>query len=412
MYNLQAYLTEFLAKYIPFLSEKAWLLDGIVDAILLTALLVVTWLVYIICFHFIYRYLIRLIKKSHFSWDNEFIESRMIKRMTRFIPALVLWHWAPEVLRKDLPSKIAEIVFTIVLIIVGLTVLYSALNTFHRLYQRNKISREVPIDGITQIIKIILGIAAGILILSAILGKSPALIFSGFGALTAILMLVFKDPLLGLTAGIQLCSNRLIAVGDWIEVPKYEANGTVLEMGLTTVKVQNWDKTITTIPTYSLISESFKNWQGMSESGLRRIKRSLFIDMKTIRFLEEGEIKALKENPLLKDYLDAKLQELNKDDPAYPQAERRLTNLGTFRAYTYAYLRAHGNISSDGTQLVRQLQPSSQGLPIEIYCFSNDNNWCSYEDIQGDIFDHLIAILPSFHLHLYQQPTGADFQKL
>lgn len=412
MYSIQAHLTEFLVKILPILSEKGLILDGIVDTILLLLLLIGTFLVYIVCYHVLYKYLTMLIKKSHFSWDNEFIESRIIKRMTRFIPALVLWHWAPEVLRNDLCSKIAEITFTIVLIIIGLTVLYSALNTFHRLYQRNKISREVPIDGITQIIKIILGIAAGILILSTVLGKSPALIFSGFGALTAILMLVFKDPLLGLTAGIQLSSNRLIAVGDWIEVPKYKANGTVLEMGLTTVKVQNWDKTVTTIPTYSLISESFKNWQGMSESGLRRIKRNLSIDLKTIRFLEEEEITTLKGNPLIRDYLDAKLLEFSKDDPAYPQTERRLTNLGTFRAYTYAYLQAHGHISDEGTQIVRQLQPSSQGLPIEIYCFSNDNNWISYENIKSDIFDHLIAILPSFHLGIFQQPTGEDFKKL
>lgn len=393
--SLASSLTEFLERVTPL--SKGSLLDACADGIMFLGLLVIAWLVYQIFHLIIARSLTSFFKKTENTWDDELIKSRIIKRIARLIPVFILWKWTPEILSSHYASNLARGAFSILLIIIGLSVLFSALNTFHRLYQRQKISKEVPITGIIQTGKIILTIGAGILILSVLLGKSPGLIFSGFGALTAILMLVFKDPILGLAAGIQLSSNRLIAVGDWIEVPKYNADGKVLEMGLTTVKVENWDKTVTTIPTYSLISESFKNWQAMSESGIRRIKRNLSLDLHTVRFLTPQEKEQLQHNPLLKD--------------AVAEALEAETNVGIFRAYAESYLKKHGEISPAGHRLVRQLQPTPEGLPLEIYCFSENNDWLHYEGLQADIIDHFLSVLPLFHLKVFQGASGEDVRQ-
>jgi miniconductance mechanosensitive channel len=242
--------------------------------------------------------------------------------------------------------------------------------------------------------------------------------FSGLGAVTAILLLIFKDAILGLVAGFQLSVNNMVMVGDWIEMPCRGADGDVIDVSLTTVKVQNWDKTITTIPTYSLISDSFKNWRGMSESGGRRIKRSLNIDLRTIQFADESLLNRFKGIRILGPYLEQKLSDIQQhnDDVGDDLSElingRRLTNVGTFRAYCLAYLRNHPKIhTSHMTLLVRQLAPSEKGLPIELYAFANDIAWANYEDIQGDIFDHLLSILPEFQLSAFQEPSGADVEK-
>ena len=406
MSTIQADLTEFLVNTFTFIPDSGPVLDGIVDGILVFGLMVITWIIYLICFQVIERFIGSLIRKSSNTWDDTFLSSRITKRFTRFIPALVLWHWAPKVIRNELAAKISENICSVYLIIVGLTVLFSALNIIERLYQRNKISNQVPLSSFTQTLKILLTIGAIILILSAIIDKSPALIFSGFGALTAVLMLVFKDPILGLAAGIQLSSNRLVAVGDWIEVPRYEANGTVLSMGLTTVRVQNWDMTYTTIPTYSLISDSFKNWKGMQQSGMRRIKRSLLLDLNTIRLLTPYELDKLRKKPLLNAYFQQKDEDFLLDNPNFPHGDRQLTNIGTYRAYLSAYLNAHSTVAKNATQMVRQHQPTSKGLPLEVYCFSSDNNWVNYENLQSDIFDHFISVLSEFHLELYQEQAG------
>ena len=250
--------------------------------------------------------------------------------------------------------------------------------------------------------------------LSMLVGKSPWFLFSGLGAMTAVLMLVFKDPILGLVAGIQLSANQMLSVGDWLQMDKYGADGEVIDIGLTTVKVSNWDKTITTIPTYALISDSFKNWQGMTESGGRRIKRSVNIDMTSVRFLTQEEILTLKQARLLAPYLSRKEQELSLYNQRLTEAldnpinGRYLTNIGTFRAYLQAYLQAHEQIRKDMTLLVRQLNPTSDGLPLEIYCFTATTAWAEYESIQADIFDHVVAVISQFHLRLHQSPTGYD----
>lgn len=400
MFDPHAQLTDFLITFELFSKEGA-VTKVVVDVILLVGLFIIAGILYSICHSVVGKTLTNFFRKTTNKQDDILVTSRFIKRFTLLIPAVILWRWAPEVLRSGHASHGAFVLFSVYLIVITLSILFSTLNTFNRVYKSREISREMPITGILQTIKILLTVGAGVMILSVLLGKSPALIFSGFGALTAILMLVFKDPLLGLAAGLQLSSNKLVAVGDWIEVPKYRADGVVLELALTTVKVQNWDKTITTIPTYSLISESFKNWQGMAQSGLRRIKRSLPLDIETIRFLYDDEIEHHKQNPLLADYFTAKEAEFMSSDSTHPQNERRLTNIGTYRAYIYAYLNAHSQISDQGTLLVRQLEPTALGLPIEVYCFCKDNRWVHYEDIQSDIFDHLISILPDFGLRVF-----------
>ncbi len=412
MIDFHLKLTEFLQS--QFNLQEGLALSSSVDVIMLLGLVLVAWLIYFVCYRLVLSVISKIAAKSKNTWDDEFINTGVIKRLARFIPALLLWSLVPLALRTAGLSKAAETLFSVVLIILTVSVVFSILNTFINLYGRREISKEVPLKGVSQTIKILFSIGAGVMVLSVILGKSPAIIFSGFGALTAILMLVFKDSILGLAAGLQLSSNRMIAVGDWIEVPKYGADGNVLELALTTVKVQNWDKTITTVPTYALISDSFKNWRGMSESGLRRIKRSLRIHLDTIRILTTEEVARLSQNPLLSDYLSAKQTELESGTNAEvnPQLTRQLTNVGTYRAYLRAYIDAHELISDEATQLVRQLQPTEKGLPIEIYLFSKDNRWVQFENLQSDLFDHFIAILPEFGLKLHQDPTGHDFAKL
>ena len=413
MFQLHENLTSLLSGKWG-LPESGIVLEVTVDTVCLSILFFTAWLVYLVCHRLVANYITGLFKKTKNTWDDEFINSGIIRRLTRLIPTVVLWMALPFAVHHQGYLTALSSICSIALIIITLTVLFSALNTCLGLYDRKEVSKEVPLQSLAQTVKILLSIIAGVLVLSVLLGKSPALIFSGFGALTAIIMLVFKDPILGLAAGVQLSSNKLIAVGDWIEVPKYGANGNVLELALTTVKVQNWDKTITTIPTYSLISESFKNWRGMSESGMRRIKRSLSLDMNSIRFLSSEEIGKLSEMELLKPYFAQKEKEIaeHQQGSEYPQDQRRLTNVGAYRAYLAAYANTHSAIADEATQLVRQLQPTDKGLPIEVYFFSNDNRWVEYENLQSDLFDHFISVLPEFDLRIYQSPTGRDFQAL
>ena len=253
--------------------------------------------------------------------------------------------------------------------------------------------------------------------LSVLLDRSPVLLLSGLGALTAVLLLIFKDAILGFVAGIHISANRLVRVGDWIEMPTHQADGDVIDISLTTVKVQNWDKTITTIPSYDLVSRPFKNWRGMQDSGGRRIKRAIMIDISTIRFADAAMIESFCGISLIKGYVEDKLAEIdafNKEHGItdHPRNGRALTNIGTFRAYCVAYLRAHPKIHDKMTFLVRQLAPTPKGLPLEIYVFTTDTAWVAYEGIQADVFDHLFAILPAFGLAAFQDATGLDLRSL
>lgn len=290
---------------------------------------------------------------------------------------------------------------------------------FLEIYSGYAISKKRPLKGYIQIIKIFLFIVAAILTISALLNRDPWKLLSGLGALTAIILLIFKDTILSFVASIQIMSNDLIRVGDWLEIPKYNADGSVIEVALHTIKIQNWDKTITTIPTYKLTDDSFKNWRGMSEAGGRRICRSILIDQNSIHFCSEKLLQKLKKIDLFQEYLSDKENDVkthNQNANIHTEESqvngRRLTNIGTFRAYILAYLKQNKHLRPDLTFLVRQLEPTTQGLPIQIYVFTNDTVWANYENIQADIFDHLLAAVPEFELRVAQSPTGSDILKL
>lgn len=304
------------------------------------------------------------------------------------------------------------------LILFTLLAFFTLLDIFQALTDLRIKRSQFPLKGLLQTVKLIASVLTGILLVSLLMDKSPLLLLSGLGAISAVLLLVFKDPILGLVAGIQLSANNMLSVGDWLEMPKYGADGDVVDIALTTVKVRNWDKTITTIPTYALISDSFKNWRGMTEAGGRRIKRCVYLNMSSIGFLDEKTLSRLHKADLLGPYLVDKLAQIketnssSKTDMSILLNGRRLTNIGTFRQYLLSYLKTHPKIRQDMTLIVRQLQSTNLGLPIEIYAFTNTTKWNDYEDIQSDIFDHVLAVLNEFMLQVHEDPTGQDVRFL
>jgi miniconductance mechanosensitive channel len=361
-----------------------------------------------------------LIHKSSAQWDDKLANHRVLIRFSHIVPAAIIHFFAPSVFETH-PQLITfcQTVVNTYLIVIVLFIIDGVLNFSRAIWDELPVGKRFPAKSFIQAAKLVINLVGCIFVLSAILGKSPLVFFSGLGAITAILLLIFKDAILGLVAGFQLSVNNMVMVGDWIEMPARGADGDVIDVSLTTVKVQNWDKTITTIPTYALISDSFKNWRGMSESGGRRIKRSLQIDMRTIQFADQTLLERFKRINILRPYLESKLDDIQQynanvaDDLSELINGRRLTNVGTFRAYCVAYLRNHPKIHHSGmTLLVRQLAPTQTGLPIELYAFANDTAWANYEDIQGDIFDHLLSILPEFELSAFQAPSGADVAKV
>lgn len=338
-------------------------------------------------------------------------------RLANIVPALVISSGIGAVphLPAALLAVIGNVVAASVILFIALAI-GETLTFLNQVYERRPDAPSRPIKGYVQLLKIIIYGGATILIVAALMEQSPLLLLSGLGAMAAVLMLVFKDTILSLVASVQLTSNDMLRVGDWIEMPQLNADGDVIDIALHTVKVQNWDKTITTIPTHRLIAESFKNWRGMSEAGGRRIKRSLLLDQNCIGFLTAEQEEELRRFALLADYLDKKRSELGawnagrEDAVREPVNARRLTNIGTFRAYVAAYLRASEHVSKEMTMLVRQLEPTPRGLPIEIYCFTTSTAWNVYENVQADIFDHLFAILPEFGLRPFQKPSGLDLR--
>lgn len=353
--------------------------------------------------------------RTQTDWDDVLVSRRVFSRLSHLAPAIVISVASPAVF-KQYPALIvvAGKASDIYMIMVGLLVVSALLAGIGDIYERFPVSRRIPIKGYLQLVMLIVSVVGAIFIVSIIVERSPIVLLTGLGALTAVLLLVFKDTILGLVAGIQLVANDMVRPGDWVEMPKYGADGDVIEITLNTVKIRNWDKTVTTIPTYTLISDSFKNWRGMSESGGRRIKRAVLIDVNSIRFCTPEMVEKFRRIQRIRDYVDQKQRELreynernNIDDTVLVNG-RRMTNIGTFRAYLAGFLRAHPKIHQDMTFLVRQLPPGERGLPIEIYVFSNDQVWANYEDIQADIFDHIFAVLPEFGLRPFQNPTGAE----
>jgi len=381
-----------------------------------TGLLIAAWLAWFVFGRIVLRVLERIAEASPVHWDDALVERRVPQRAAWIVPAVVVLVGLAYV--QGLPEFLVVVVRNVALgwiAIAAALVLGAFLDAINDVYVRHSPSAaDRPIKGYLQLLQIVIWVLALILVVAALINKSPLVLLTGLGAMTAVLMLVFKDTLLSLVASLQLASNDMLRVGDWIEMPSQNADGDVIDISLHTVKVQNWDKTISTIPTHLLISESFRNWRGMTESGGRRIKRALLLDQTSVRFLDQQERHRLRRIALIDEYLDkqsaelaaynAKLEAAGKD----PVNNRRATNLGTFRAYVVAYLRSHPGVNQDMTLLVRQRDPTPQGIPLEVYCFSADVRWAPYENLAGDIFDHLLAVLPEFGLRVYQQPGSGD----
>jgi len=359
------------------------------------------------------------VKRTKNTWDDLIFERKLVSRIAQIVPAIVIAIIAPILFQHDEGAiRLVDKGIMIYVIIVVVLLFDSLLNLGMDVYSRTEVSKRLHLKGFFQAAKLIVILVAVIMVIAEIIGESPVVLFSGLGAMTAVILLVFRDTILGFVAGIQLTANNMVSPGDWIEMPKYGADGDVLDVTLTTVKVQNWDKTITTIPAYALIQDSFKNWKSMSESGGRRIKRQIEIDVTTIEYLTDEVVAKFRGYRFIREYLEAKTEEIRShnemlDNDANTRVDgRALTNIGTFRAYCVAYLRNHPNIHQEMTLMVRQLQPTDHGLPIQIYCFTNDTAWANYEAIQADIFDHLFAVLQEFGLRAFQQPSGADWRSL
>lgn len=372
-----------------------------------------------------FRFFIKRFSGSHFvmthPWISPFLKDRRFIFILTFIPCLTICYYSLQLI-PHFPDSLIEIVQRALQ--VGLIV--SALLTLSRMsaitqitYAKLEVAKSRPIKGVLQSIEIFAYFFGVILMLAVLFDKSPFILFSGLGAMTAVLLLIFKDTILSFVAGVQLTMNGLIRVGDWIEMPQFNADGDVIEIALHSVKVQNWDRTLTVIPAHKFLENSFKNWRGMQESGGRRIKRALNIDVASIRFLTPEDIVKFSKIKVLENYLLHKLQDvmehnqsLGQEIAEVPMNTRRLTNVGTFRAYLQEYLKSLPGIHKNMTFMVRQLPPGAEGLPIEVYVFTNDTRWVNYEAVQADIFDHVLAVLPEFDLHFYQKPSGQDVRAL
>ncbi|PZX04681.1 mechanosensitive ion channel family protein [Celeribacter halophilus] len=349
-----------------------------------------------------------------FGNDKELRRHKLIPRLTHIFPAAIISSGIHSI--QGLPSGVSTVISNVAGAFIILTIamaIASLLAIVDVVYHRRPEARQKPIKGYIQVFKIAVFIVSAILIVATLFDKSPAILLSGLGAMAAVLILVFQDTLLSLVAGIQISSNDMIRVGDWIEMPAQNADGEVVEIALHTVKVQNWDKTITTIPIRRLVTDSFKNWRGMSETGARRIKRSIKIDQNTVRFLTLHDIESLRALESLGTYMDAKMKEIEASKTSRPSTlgGRKLTNIGTFRAYMRNYLQNHPRIRSDMTLIVRQMDPQHFGVPIEIYAFTNTTDWVEYEAIQSDIFDHILSVLPEFNLGVFQDVGGNDIAR-
>ena len=353
--------------------------------------------------------------------DDLIVERKIINKLMHLIPAILVYIMLPLALPKEeMPTLLGvlQMVCSVYIVAVVLRFINASLNLLLEIYNRKESMKNKPLKGFVQIIQVIVFFVGGIIIISILIGKSPATLFAGLGASAAILMLVFKDTILGFVAGIQLSANDMLRPGDWITMSKYGADGTVIEVTLNAIKVRNFDNTITTIPPYALVSDSFQNWRGMKESGGRRVKRSINIDMNSVHFCTPEMLAKFRKISLLTDYIDTKQEELeayNKEhsiDASIWVNGRRQTNIGIFRAYLVNYLKSNPNVSQNMTCMVRQLQPTEQGIPMELYFFASTTDWIPYEDIQADVFDHILAVIPEFGLQVFQGVSGSDLRHL
>lgn len=386
----------------------------------LAAVAVVAMAAHFVVKHIVLRIVSAVIKRSRIWWDDTIEQHKVFDRLVPMAP-LMVFHRGLELVSgiSDEATAYIQRLIMAAVFLVAMRALSALLTAINDIYTRYEVSRGKPIKGYLQVVKIIGYIAAGIVIIAAVMEREPWFFLSGLGAMMAIILLIFRDTLLSLVAGIQLTNNDLIRVGDWIEMPQFNADGDVIDISLNVVKVQNWDRTVTCVPTHKFLEHSFKNWRSMFEGGGRRIRRSLYVDMTTVRFLTEEEINRFCHFLVLRDYMLAKIAEIDTYNARLESEKakivanaRHLTNIGTFRAYVMGYIKNHPKVHKGLTMLVRQLQPTPQGLPLEIYCFTNDTSWANYESIQADIFDHLLAIASEFGLRVYQPPSGNDLLQL
>ena len=391
---------------------------GMLTSIAITlAILVVCILVYIIMKKVLLTIITKIIRKNKFKWDDVLLERKVIHRAILIVPGVLFYSLTAFYENSELTEIMQRLASIYVLLVLSF-VISSVLDSIDDIYRMRPISNVRPIKGLLQVVKIALFIVIGIVIIATLLDQSPLILLSGIGALAAVFSFVFKDSILGFIAGIQLTSNDMLRIGDWIEMPKYGADGDVVDITLNTVKVQNWDKTYVTIPAYALISDSFKNWRGMFQFGGRRIKRSVFIDVNSIGFCTEEMNEKFKKIHYLKDYINDKEKELNEHnnenniDTEEKINGRHMTNLGTFRAYLKNYLANHSGIDQDKIMMVRQLAPGENGVPMEIYAFTRDTAWVNYEGVQSDIFDHVYAVAGEFGLRIFQTPSGYDLREI
>jgi miniconductance mechanosensitive channel len=381
------------------------------------AAIVLILLICILTYLFVKKILFRVVgaytRFSKNKWDDILLNQNLFVRIARLAPGIIV-HISASTFPKQ-QVWIQRFAFSYI-ILMALLALFSLLDGFEIIYRRFEISKERPIKGLLQVVKIILTVIVVIVTIAVLLDRSPWALLSGIGVFSAVLLLIFQNSILGFVAGMQLAGNDMVRVGDWIEMPKYNADGDVIDITLHTVKVQNWDKTITMIPANAMITDSFKNWRGMREAGGRRIKRSIYIDMNSIKFCTDEMLERFQKFHYLTDYIAFKKKEIeeynqkNGIDPTQLVNGRRMTNIGTFRAYVMNYIKNHPSVNKEMMILVRQLAPDQYGLPIEIYCFTNTTVWVEYESIQADIFDHILAIVPQFDLQIFQSPSGRDFK--
>lgn len=364
--------------------------------------------------------LLRLtVERSRVWWDDILADTVVLRRLSRLVPLLIIQQGVPliEGLGDHLGEGVQRL-FGAAMVFVVVTAVSAVCQAANRVYSTTEAARERPIKGYLQVVRLVTFLLGTIIFIATLIGKSPWFLISGLGAMTAVLMLVFRDTILGFVAGVQITANKLIHVGDWVEMPQFNADGDVIDISLNTVQIQNWDKTITVIPAHKFLENSYKNWRGMQQSGGRRIARSIDIDLGSVRFADDELLADLERLILLKPYLDQRGAEIaawNAEqgiDPSIPGNGRRMTNVGCFRAYVVAYLKANPRIRQDMTFLVRQLAPGPTGLPIQIYVFTATTDWGDYEAIQADLFDHLFSILPHFGLRAYQNPSGGDVRAL
>lgn len=373
----------------------------------------------------------RIVKRTKNPYDDILLKKGVLSRIAHLIPAIVVYYMLPfifngvyfidqaepdEVLKSFIVAS--QKATGVYMIIMGGSVLLTSLSALNEIYIHFDVSGRVPINGYIQVVKFLVVLIVAIWILSTVFGFEIKGFITALGAFMAVLVIVFRDTLLGLMASIQLSVNKMVRIGDWVTIPSRNADGTILDITVNTVKVENWDKTITTMPTYSLVSESVQNWRGMEESNGRRIKRFVNIDMGTVHICSDPLLDRLENIELVSDYVKSKRAELAEQNRKIANADlsvangSRLTNLGVFRKYLECYLGKHPDIQHDMTTMVRQLQPTDRGIPIEIYGFTSEKAWEIYENIQSDIFDHVLAVIPEFELRVFQNPTGADFKQL